>query len=159
AGTDPINGSDQFIVLDTVPDFLTDLNSGGGDDTISVTRTTGDLSITASGSSAITVGNATTSLDAIQGAIRIFQVGFNSVTLGLTAFAAPTRQTLNVEGTALGHTSHRAGAAPTAASFPPIANFNFRGGAGGTTVFVYATPAGTTSNFVGQPGAWDTFAI
>src|SRR5207302_1019906 len=78
---------DHIVVQDTMPQVRvgignTAIGQSGGDDRIDVSRTTGALLIYAAGHSVVSVGNATNSLDAIQGMISVEPFGAgNAVTL------------------------------------------------------------------------------
>src|SRR5262249_25527078 len=124
---------DTIAVRDTVPGLTTGLQSGGGDDYVAVTRTTGRLSINAGGPTFLEVGNNVSSLDAIQGAISVYPVGGNAMTLRLVDTAATAQQTLTADANVFGQTYARSGAATIGVFFSPVANFEYVGGSGGTT--------------------------
>jgi hypothetical protein len=149
--------SDQVTVRDTPSSVKTRLYTIGGSDLIQVARTTGALDVTAGESSVLELGTATTSLDAIQGAISVYPAADNRMVLRLNDAAATAHQSLTVDTNAQGQTYARPGAAAIGTFANPVANFEYIGGSGGTTAFIYGTGAGTSSIFFGHAGVLDDF--
>ncbi|MEK7214877.1 MAG: LamG domain-containing protein, partial [Chloroflexota bacterium] len=146
-------GTDQINVRDTISPpigFLTatTIFRSGGDDRISISRTTGHMAINVGGNSVIEVGNALNSLDNIQGRISVTPSGAgNYVTLILNDQAATTGQQFDVAPGAFGALFQRSGAALIQDLFSPLGSFQWLGGSGGDTVNVRAQPA-VGSSFV-----------
>jgi hypothetical protein len=139
--------SDHIVVQDTMPQIWagiggTTIGTSLGDDRIDVSRTTGLLIINIGGHGVVTVGNATSSLDNIKGAIGVGPSGAgNAVTLNLDDRAATTPQQLDITPAILGASFQRSGAANIQAVVNPLASFNWFGGSGGNVVNVKALPA------------------
>jgi hypothetical protein len=158
---------DQFFVGDTGPKttILTNGAGTGGDDYVSVARTTGELILHASGQSVIEVGNNTSSLDNIQSKISVLPAAGNLMTLRMIDTATTSLRLVELEGTASGQTYKRTNEGGTEwrtlveVLGLPITNFEYWGGSGGTTFYTDTTAPGTTSRLYGHTGAWDTFAV
>ncbi len=146
---------DNIVVQDTMqvgPGRSTTIAQSGGDDVIDVSRTTGTLIINAGGYSKINIGNATSSLDNIQGAISVVPSGAELVTLTLHDQAATTPQQLDVAAFGLGTFFRRSGAADIFALYNPLVSFFWFGGSGGNIVNVKAQPAALSIFTLGGGG-------
>lgn len=163
--------TDTITVRDTVPNIQTNVSTGGGSDVMTVERTAPGLVVLGAGAATvIEVGTGTSSLDNIQGLIRVFCSPNNLVTLRLNDTAPTGRRNLLVTGTDSGQQYQRAvdgsGEWRTLVEVlfspllgAPVENFEYLGGSGGSTVFVNSTTAGTNSTLTGYPGAFDIFAL
>ncbi len=148
---------DNIVVQDTMqvgPGRSTTIALSGGNDAIDVSRTTGTLSIYPGVSSVISVGNAASSLDNIQGAIVVTPPGAgNSVKLILDDRAATTTQQLDVAPNFFGTSFRRSGAADISVLFNPLASFQWFGGSGSDTFHVNALATTTTALLNGGGGS------
>lgn len=142
--------ADQITVEDTreLPGpGETVIRGGGGDDGVLVQKTTGALAILAGEHSVIQVGNATHSLDNIQGALTVIpasDLGNDFPTLRLDDRAATQPVQLEMTVTPVGATFQRSGAAAIVVpAETPLGRFEWFSGSGGTTFAVLDTPAGT----------------
>ena len=82
------------------------MNSGGGDDAITVERTTGMLQISAGGQTRIDVGTNSSSLDNILGKIVVFPTSANQMKLSMIDTATTTLRAFEASGTASGQSYH-----------------------------------------------------
>jgi hypothetical protein len=160
-------GADVVTVLNTPAGVLTSVDSGGGNNGISVERTTGPLALFAGGQAQIAVGNAGSSLDNIQGLVSVIPAGGNLITLSLIDTASAAPRLLRADGSADGQTYQVASPggvdAPlwrtvVEALFRPVSATVFYGGPGGTTGYVDSTAPGTFTALAGHAGVLDTFA-
>jgi RTX calcium-binding nonapeptide repeat (4 copies) len=146
---------DHIIVQDTAPFAIGRSTSivGGGNDVIDVGKTTGTLLIGAGGTSAITVGNATSSLANIQGVIGVTPSAGSLVTLSLNDQAETTTQQLDVVTNFFGFPRfQRSGAAVINVLSSSLAAFSWFGGSGGNTVNVKKLPAPASGFTLGGGG-------
>lgn len=161
--------ADTITVRDTVPNIVTDISYGGGGDNITVERTGPGLVILRVGATTlIEVGTNTSSLDYMQSLIRVVCAPNNLVRLRLNDTAATARRDLAVSGTDSGQRYELAASgsgqwrtlvevffSPLLGA--PVANFEYVGGSGGTTAFVYSTTVGTGTSVYGRAGVLDNF--
>ncbi len=162
---------DEIIVTDTpitanpngTPTSTT-IQTNGGDDTVTVGKTTGSLDILAGGFSSLQVGDGSRGLGMIQGRVTITPVGSpSSMTLTLndagesafqqTEISSPFNPALNTDSTLF----QRSNAAPILFARSRPGRFQWVSGEGGNTVLVRARP-GTSSGFRAGSGI-DEFQI
>ena len=100
-------GPNPITVRDTHALAVTYVNSGGGDDAMTVERTTGMLQISAGGQTRIDVGTNASSLDNIQYKIVVFPQSNNQMRLSMNDTATTTSRAIDASGTSLGQTYKR----------------------------------------------------
>jgi hypothetical protein len=146
---------DHITVQDTAPFALgrsTSIPLSGGNDVIDVLRTTGTLLIDAGGTSAINVGDPTSSLDNIQGVVGLAAIGAgNQVTLSLNDQAATTPQQLDITSNFFGFAAfRRSGAADINFLSSSLYKFSWQSGSGGTNINQFVRPAQFTNYILGN---------
>jgi hypothetical protein len=145
---------DHIIIQDTAPFAIgrsTSIPLSGGNDTIDVFKTTGTLLIGAGGTSTINVGDATPSLDNIQGVIGVTPSAGSQVKLSLDDEAATTPQQLDVVANFFGFPSfRRSGAAVINLLSSALYKFSWQSGSGGTDIHEDVRAAQLTSFDMGN---------
>jgi hypothetical protein len=145
--------TDHIVVQNTMPGVGFGTNTmiayGGGDDRIDISRTSGPLLVYTGGHSAVSVGNATSSLDNIRGAIAVVPSG-NFVTLNLNDQAATTPEQLDIAPAILATSFQRSGAANIHVLLSPLGSFQWKSGSGGTKINMQVRPAQAASFILGN---------
>ncbi len=148
-------GGDTFTVVDTptngYPATMT-LHAGGGNDVVHVRQTTGPLTVNAgAGLDTINVGSATNMLDTIQGAVIVNgETGMD--TLNVRDQGTAIARTYTLTSAALSRT------ASAQITYGTIEGLALNAGAGGDTVNVRGTAAGTPTTVNAGPGT-DTINV
>src|SRR5262249_31588024 len=142
------------VVPNTVPSvgfgLGTTINTGGGNDQVSVQGTTGTLFLNPGVKSSVRVGP---NLDAIQGHIQINPLT-NGVSLKVDDSAAASPHTYSIPAS----TILRSGAA-TITTLGSLSAVTLDVDSGGSSVDVSSSSAGTTTTVNGAPGAQDFFFV